>query len=281
MTTRSKAQQAADSPALQAVARVGLVSYGVVHALIAWLALQLAWGGGATDSASKTGALAKLASQPGGRPLVWLLTLGLVALALWQAGELLHHIGGLTGDGGTDEDRKDALQGVVSTVAKVVVYAALAVAAAKFAVGSSAKSSSSSQQQGTSGVFGLPGGRLLVGIGALVIIGVGVYQVVNAIKRNFLDEVDLSGASPRARQLTEKLGMAGGIVKGIALAVVGGLFGWATISFDPSKARGLGGAMTTILSAPFGRILLTLVVLGFLSYAGYCFLRARFPARSS
>lgn len=281
MTTRSKAQQAADSDALRAVARIGLVSYGVVHVLIAWLALQLAWGGGSTDSASKTGALAKLADQPGGRPLVWLLTLGLVALTLWQAGELLHHIGGLTGDAGSDEDRKDAIKGVVSTVAQVVVFAALAVTAGKFAVGGGAQSSSSSQQQGTSGVFGLPGGRVLVGIGALVIIGVGVYQVVNAVKRNFLDEVDLSGASARARQLTENLGMTGGAVKGVALAVVGGLFGWAAISFDASKARGLGGAMTTILSAPFGRFLLTLVALGFLAYGGYCFLRARFPARSS
>lgn len=278
MTTRSKAQHAADSPVLQAVARVGLVSYGVVHALIAWLALQLAWGGGSTDSASNTGALATLADQPGGRPLLWLLTLGLIALALWQAGETLHHVDALKGSG---KERTDAVRDLVGAIARVVVYTALAVTAGKFAVGSGTKSSSSKQQQATSGVFGLPGGRFLVGIGALVIIGVGIYQIVNAVKRNFLDEVDLSDASARTRQLTEKLGMIGGAVKGFALTVVGGLFGWAAISFDPSKARGLGGAMTTILSAPFGRILLTLVALGFLAYSGYCALRARFPERSS
>ncbi len=278
MTTRSKAQRAADSDALRAVARVGLVSYGVVHGLIAWLALQLAWGGGSSDSASNTGALATLADQPAGRPLLWLLTLGLAALALWQAGELLHHVDGLRGTG---KERKDAVKGFVGAAARVIVYAALTVTAGKFAVGGGAKSSSSSQQEGTSGVFGLPGGRFLVGIAALVIIGVGIYQIVNAIKRDFLDEVDLSGASARTRQLTEKLGMIGGAVKGVALAVVGGLFGWAAITFDASKARGLGGAMTTILSAPFGRTLLTIVALGFLAYGGYCFLRARYPARSS
>ncbi len=278
MTTRSKAQRAADSDALRALARVGLVSYGVVHGLIAWLALQLAWGGGSSDSASNTGALATLADQPAGRPLLWLLTLGLAALALWQAGELLHHVDGLRGTG---KERRDAVKGFVGAAARVIVYAALAVTAGKFAVGGGAKSSSSSQQEGTSGVFGLPGGRFLVGIAALVIIGVGIYQIVNAIKRDFLDEVDLSGASARTRQLTEKLGMIGGAVKGVALAVVGGLFGWAAITFDPAKAQGLGGAMATILSAPFGQVLLTLVALGFLAYGGYCFLRARFPARSS
>ncbi len=281
MTDRSKARQAADSTALQAVARVGLVAYGVVHALIAWLALQLAWAGGASDSASKTGALMKLAGQPGGRPLLWLLTVGLAALALWQAGELLHHVDGLTGGERSGDDRTDAVRSFVGAGARVVVYAALTVTAGKVALGSGTQSSSSTQQQGTSGVLGLPGGRIIVGIGALVVIGVGIYQIVNAVKRDFLDEVDLATASSQARTLTERLGTVGGAVKGFALAVVGGLFGWAAITFDPSKARGLSGAMQTILSAPFGRILLTLVALGFLAYGGYCFLRARFPARSS
>jgi hypothetical protein len=278
MTARSRTQRVADSSALQAVARVGLVAYGVVHVLIAWLALQLAWGGGSSDSASKTGALATLAAQPGGRALLWLLTLGLVALALWQAGELLHHLDGLQGTG---EERKDSVGNLVGSLARVVVYAALAVTAGKDAAGGSAQSSSSTQQQGTSGLFGVPGGRILVGIGALVIVGIGVYQIVKALRRSFLDEVDLTGASARTRELTEKLGMVGGAVKGFALGVVGGLFGWAAITFDPAKAQGLGGAMATILSAPFGRILLTLVALGFLAYGGYCAVRARFPARSS
>jgi hypothetical protein len=38
-----KAQQVGDSQSLEMVARVGLVAYGVVHLLIGWLALQIAW----------------------------------------------------------------------------------------------------------------------------------------------------------------------------------------------------------------------------------------------
>ena len=44
------AQRAGDSDSLENLARVGLIAYGVVHVLVAWLALQLAWGSAAAAS---------------------------------------------------------------------------------------------------------------------------------------------------------------------------------------------------------------------------------------
>lgn len=280
MSTGSSAKRVADSTALQALARVGLVAYGIVHVLVAWLALQLVLSGGSDNAASQAGALEKLSQQPGGGVLLWVLTLGFVALALWQAGEALRHVDGLGGSGrGSGEDRRDAVLGVGGAVVKALVFLGLAFTAGKAAT--SDASGSGSQQQQTSGVFALPGGRWLVAIGALVVIGVGCYQVYKAVTKGFLDEVDLSDASRTQREAVEKLGTVGGVAKGVAFVVVGGLLGWAAVTFDPSKAQGLGGAMATILAAPFGRVLLTLVALGFLAYGGYCFLRARFPERTS
>jgi len=46
-----KVEQAGNSASLEAVARVGLIAYGVVHLLISWLVLQLAWGAAARKSA--------------------------------------------------------------------------------------------------------------------------------------------------------------------------------------------------------------------------------------
>jgi fatty-acid desaturase len=43
-TTESKAEQAGDSASLEWLARGGLIAYGVVHLLVGWLALQIAWG---------------------------------------------------------------------------------------------------------------------------------------------------------------------------------------------------------------------------------------------
>jgi hypothetical protein len=82
-----KAEQAGDSASLEGLARVGLVAYGVVHLLIGWLALQIAWGASGSESADTSGALKTLADQPFGKILLWLVAVGLVALALWQASE--------------------------------------------------------------------------------------------------------------------------------------------------------------------------------------------------
>ena len=60
-----------DSDALEHLARVGLIAYGVVHLLVAWLALQLAWFGGGGESADQSGAMSTLAESPVGKPLLW------------------------------------------------------------------------------------------------------------------------------------------------------------------------------------------------------------------
>src|SRR5919107_1748623 len=83
------ARQAGDSDALEHLARIGLLAYGVMHLLVAWLALQLAWGGGGGESADQSGAMQTLAESPLGKPLLWIIAVGLVALAVWQGAEVL------------------------------------------------------------------------------------------------------------------------------------------------------------------------------------------------
>lgn len=272
--TASTADRAGNSDALENLARVGLIAYGVVHLLIAWLALQLAWGGGG-ESADQSGALSTLAEQPFGRPLLWVLALGLVALALWQLGEVLRHRSGLRSTG---DARKKAVVKIVKSVAKAVIFVALAVLAFRYASGGG--QSGSGQQQTVSGVFAWPGGRFLIGIAALVLIGIGAYHVHKGLTKRFLKEIDTAQASAGQRRVIERLGQVGYPAKGVALALVGILVGWAAVTFDPAKATGLDGALRTVLEAPFGKWLLSLVALGIAAYGVFCFFRARFPQRT-
>ncbi|MGR6965409.1 DUF1206 domain-containing protein [Geodermatophilus sp. URMC 61] len=267
------AGRAGDSDALEHLARIGLIAYGVVHLLVAWLALQLAWGGGSSQSADQAGALATLAEQPLGRPLLWLLAVGLVALAAWQAAEVLRWRSRLSASG---DARKKALEKIVKAVAKAVLYAALAVLAVRTATGGGG---GGGQQQAT-GVFGWPAGRWLVGLVGLVVIGVGVYLVHKGVSKRFLQEVDLGQAPPQATRLVTRLGQVGFPAKGVALGVVGGLLVYAAVTFDPARATGLDGALRTILGAPFGQVLLTLVAIGIAAFGAYCFVRARYPERT-
>jgi hypothetical protein len=269
------ADRAGDSKGLENLARIGLLAYGLVHLLVAWLALQLAWGGGGGE-ADQSGAMATLAQTPIGKPLLWVIAVGLIALAVWQAAEALQWRGALRMGG---HQKKKALQNIGKSVAKAVVYAVLAITAIKFAVGSG-KSGAQQQQDGTAGVFGWPGGRFLVGIAAVVLIVVGAVHVAKGVKKTFLKQIDLADAPPSARRLITRVGQVGFPAKGIALALVGVLFGYAAITFDPSKARGLDGAMRTILSAPFGEVLLTLVAVGIVAFGVFLFARARYPERT-
>ncbi|MGY1694769.1 DUF1206 domain-containing protein [Geodermatophilus sp. SYSU D00814] len=270
------AGRAGNSDALEHLARIGLIAYGLVHLLIAWIALQLAWGGGSGQSADQSGALATLSESPVGTPLLWVLAVGLVALALWQAAEVLRWRSGWSASG---DARKKALGRSAKAVAKAVVYLALAVLAFRFATGGG-QSSSGQQQQTAAGVFGWPAGRWLVGLVGLVVVGVGVYHVVKGVTKKFLEQVDLASAPPSARHLVTRLGQVGYPAKGVALGVVGALLVYAAVTFDPAKASGLDGALRTILDAPFGKFLLTLVAVGIAAFGAYCFVRARYPERT-
>jgi hypothetical protein len=275
-TAIGDAQEAGNSETLENLARVGLLAYGVVHLLVAWIAVQLAWFGGGGKSADQSGAMSTLADSPVGKPLLWVIAVGLIALAAWQAAEVLRWRRQWTASG---KARVKALRKSGKALVKTVVYVVLAVLAIKFAVGSG-QSSSQQQQKTTAGVFAWPAGRWLVGAVGLVLVGVGVYHVYKGLSERFLKEIDTSDASPSALRLVKRLGQVGFPGKGVALAGVGVLLLWAAITFDPSKARGLDGAMHEILNLPFGQILLTLVALGIAAFGAYLFVRARYPERT-
>jgi len=274
--TTSAADRAGQSDGLELLARVGLVAYGLVHLLIGWLAIQLAWFGGGGQSADQSGALSTLAESPFGGPLLWILGLGLFALALWQAAEALRWRQGLSSSG---KQQRTAAGKVGKAVAKAVLYVLLGVLALQTANGRE-RSSEGSADRTAEGVIGLPGGRFLVGAAALVVIGVGGYLIHKGYTKKFMDGVDTAQASPSARRWITRLGQAGYPAKGISLIVVGGLLGWAAVSYDADKAAGLDGALRTVLEAPFGKFLLTLVALGLAAFGAFCFARARYPERA-
>ena len=274
--TGAAADRAAQSDTLEYLARIGLIAYGVVHVLIGWLAIQLAWFGGSGESADQAGAMATLAESPGGGPLLWVVGLGLFALALWQAAEVLRWRRSLASSG---KQRRTALGRVAKSVAKTVLYVLLGVLALQAANGNQ-KSGSESQESTTEGVLGLPGGRFIVAAVALVVIGVGGYLVHKGWTKKFLEGVDMSEASSSSRRTITRLGQVGYPAKGIALMIVGSLLGWAALTFDSEKATGLDGALHAVLEVPFGKWLLTLMALGFVAFGVFCFYRARYPERT-
>ncbi|MGY1690441.1 DUF1206 domain-containing protein [Geodermatophilus sp. SYSU D01105] len=268
--------RAARSTVLEQVARVGLVGYAVVHLLVAWLALQLAWHAGRSrgsgDAVDQNGALALLAQTPAGRVLLWALTAGLAGLCAWQAVEVLRHHRTPPPPG---PERRAALAQLGKTLGTAVVYGFLAVSAARTALGDGQRPAEGARV--VRGVLSWPGGQVLVVAVGLVVVGIGVYQVRKGLRSDFLGEIDLSTVSPALCTLTHRFSQAGFVLKGVAFVLVGAVVGWAAATFDPQRATGLDGALRTVAAEPYGAWVLTVLAAGLASFAVYCLARARHP----
>jgi hypothetical protein len=208
-----------------------------------------------------------LAGQPLGRVLLWLVAAGLLALALWQASEVVW------GGGGRELHRR--VPNKVTSACRAVVYLVLAGSAVSAALGTRS-SSSGKQQQAASGVLALPGGQVLVVAVGLVIVGVGIGMIVKGVAVSIGDEIDLAAMSPSAREIARRLGQTGYVTKGVAFTIVGGLLGYTAVTFDRRKAQGLDGALQTILAQPFGKYLLIVAAIGFACFGLYAMLQSRF-----
>ena len=257
--------QAVSSRPFRILVTVGLITYGIVHILVGWIAAQVAWGGsGGSQEASQQGALAEMAQNPAGVVVLWLTVVGLFAMAVWQAAEAVW--GHRDKPSGFKRIRKR-----LSSVGRAVAYAAIAVGAITALRGAS-QSGDQKQEGWTARLLALPFGRVLVGIVGIVIVVLAVRLVIKGVKRKFTQDLS-GGVSPGV----ERLGQIGYISKGVAFAVVGGLFGGAAVTDDPSKAGGLDDALRTINSAPLGSVLLTVVALGLACFGVFCFFWARHP----
>ncbi|QNK80536.1 DUF1206 domain-containing protein [Nakamurella sp. PAMC28650] len=253
------------SEAFGALVMVGLIAYGVVHLLIAWIALQLAWTGGGGE-ASQQGALAQMAGSGIGDILLWITAIGLFALVLWQ---LFPAIWGYRSE--TDQKKKIARR--LGAAGKAVVYLGIGISAVSTAAGHG-KSGNRSEKSMTARLLGVPFGRVLVVLVGIAVVVVGLRLAYRGIAKKFTDDLEGS-VSP----FVLRLGQIGHCAKGVAFAIIGVLFVVAAVTVDANRAGGLDSALRTLRSQPFGAILLTLMALGIAAFGAYCFAWSRHAKR--
>jgi hypothetical protein len=266
--TRS-AEQASNSDWMDHAIRAGLVAYGVVHLLVGWLALQLAFGE-KEDSASNSGALHYLAQQPMGGVLVWLIAIGMFLLVLWRLLEFAFGYRDESDD--TKRWRKRA-----TSLFKAIIYGVIGWSAVQTATGSGGGGGGTDST--TAKLMDLPGGQLIVGAVGLAIIGYGGSLVYRGWTEKFREHLDAQGQAGKDGSVYVLMGKIGYIAKGVAIAIVGGLFCYAAITHDAKKSGGLDQALQTVLEQPFGQVLLTAIALGIAAYGVFCFARAKHLSR--
>jgi hypothetical protein len=253
-------QSDAPGRVVDVLGRIGLVGYGIVHLIVAWLALQVAFG--VPDAPPDAdGAVGTIARTPGGVFALGIAAVGLLAFAVWQ---LMAAAVGFRWVTGGERMRKR-----VGAVAKAIAMSALAVIVLSYLTGMQSGGESTVQTV-ASDVLALPAGRALLGLGAAVVVFLACAMTYTGVRRTFMGDLDVRRLRPGLRHTIEVVGVAGHLARALALGVVGVLAGAAALFADPERAGGLDAALRTLGTTGLGAGLLALVAVGFGAFGLFC-----------
>lgn len=274
MTTTSMehtARRAANSEWADRLARLGFCARGLVYVIVGVIALQIAWGTGQGNDASKQGALREIAERPLGTPLLLVLAVGLAGYTVWRLSEALW------GKQDEDDERKRTVKRIGSA-AKAALYAAFCVSTVKFLLDGPAQGDARNEQEHTltARALEVSGGRYLVGVvGVALMIG-GVYVAYRGLAQKFEERLDTWSMGDVERPIIDVLGTVGMAARGLVFGVAGFLLVKAAMDFNAQEAQGVDGTLRVIAQQAYGQVLLSVTAIGIIAYGLYSFAEARY-----
>ena len=265
---RETGERAARSPWARGLARWGLVSRGVMYALVGLLALRVALlGRGSTPD--RESALKTVADEPFGRYLLGAIAVGLAGYALWQLARAV--LGGNL-EGGEDESAWKR----IGYAARGVFYGAIFVSTTLIVLGADEGGDKNKEDQATAYVLDLPGGPFLVaGIG-LGFLAAAAFNLYRGVTRKFREKLKLREMSETEDKAYTVIGVVGFVARAVVFGLIGVFLVRAAYQYDPQEAVGLDGALSELAHASYGPILLGLTAAGLFAFGLYSFVEARY-----
>lgn len=258
------ARQAGGGGALALLGRAGFLARAIMYIVIGWIALQIAFFN-TRQQADRTGALHELSSTPFGEVALWILVVGFIGMTLWRLSEAIWPAG---------EGRKASKR--VSALAKAVTYAVIAYGVLKYAVGLGAPQSSNKQSVDlTATLLRHTGGKVVVVVVGLVLVGAGLYLGYQAWQERFLKNMQLGQLRTRARKVVEWLGRIGGVARGAVFITAGIFLVVAAVEARPQQAKGIDSSLRVLATTPAGPWLLVLVSVGLIMFGLFSCCEAR------
>jgi hypothetical protein len=264
---RAAKSRAANSEWVEWAGRFGHVAKAVSYALIAILALQVAFGQ-RSQTSDREGVLREVAGKPFGTAALWAMAIGFVGYAVW---EFARAVLDRRNDG--NDAKGLAKRGKCAVVG--AIYVGSAVAAISLAMGSSSGAGGNEQAE-TAKVFDWPAGQWIVGIVGLTLLVYGVANVWKAKTQKFTKDLDDHKMNHETRKWAIRSGVAGFAARGVVFAIVGVFLTKAAYEYDPEEAVGIDGALAKLAHQSWGTWLLSAVALGLLCYGVFCLVQARY-----
>lgn len=261
-----KGRQAAKTPWIEGLARLGYIARGVLYATVGLLALGVALGVGGAPT-DKEGAIATIGAQPAGKILLLIIAVGLAGYALWGViRALLDPLGRGTDPKGLGQRAGYLVSGLS--------YGGLLLPTMRVLLGSGGDDGDQIQA-GTAALLAAPFGPWLVGlIGVIAMIG-GLGQFYEAYSAKFKKEFKTHEMNQTELTWATRIGRFGYAARGVVFVLGGFFLVQAARNVDPEHAKGLDGALQTLAQQPYGPWLLGIVALGLVAFGIYSILCAR------
>jgi hypothetical protein len=267
LTARSVVSRPQNRRWIRVLARIGLVAKGVSYAIVGVLALELAFGGGG-KATSRTGALAELAKHGFGKALLIGLAAGFAAYALWRLAQASF-------EASEDEGVKKWVKRA-GYLGRAAIYAGLTYSAIKVLTGAHEESQTGKAHKATAHVLSWPAGRWIVGIAGAFVVAVGMWNGYRAVSLSFREKWNSRKMSKVELKWGTRVGVVGMLARMVVFSLIGVFVVKAALDYDPKDAIGLDGALQKLAGQSYGAWLLGLTAAGFLAYALFCLVDARY-----
>ncbi|MET7299452.1 DUF1206 domain-containing protein [Embleya sp. NPDC005575] len=271
---KAAGRQAADSKVMVGLARAGLAARGLLYILVGVIAVQIAFGD-KNQEADRGGAVEEIGSKPFGEAMLWVLVVALIGMSLWRLVEAA--FGQAVPDGGKAGKR-------LMSLGRAIFYGVVVASLIRTLTASDGGGGQGQEQGGSSNktskdltakALDWPGGRYLVGLAGLVLLGVGIGMAVRYALRKFREKLNTGEMSPLQRRMVDLLGMIGGISRGVVFGAAGVFVVVAAVKFDPDRAKGVDETLRSFAGTPVGPALLVAIALGLVVFGLYSFCEAR------
>ena len=267
---KRRAKRAAEGKAGEAAGRAGLAARGAMYCVVAALAIRLVTG--ADERADRDGALEALARQRAGSLLLGAIALGFAGYAAWR---LLRALTGAK-EGSSASGNSSTLRRLAD-VGRAAIYVLLVYTTLKVLFGGRDEVGGSEQERDwTVELLSHSWGRPVVLLaGGATILG-GLVVAGRGLQKDFTKSMDHSRVPPWARRVLPVAGTVGYVARGAVVAMVGWFVVHAARSFDANEAVGVAGALGRLADELYGRVALSVVAFGLLSFGVFSFVEAAY-----
>ena len=260
------AKEAAYSPLMDRLTRLGYGIKGVIYILMGLLAFQGATGKSHTP-ADQLGAIVAISKLPYGKVMLWVVLIGLISYALW--GLIRAFLDPF--HKGTD------MKGLIARggfLVSAITYAFLALPTYDLIKGASGGSQTGKTQRFIAVLMAMPWGRAIVGILGLAGIAAGIYQIYMGISSTFEQQFKPYALTSEKLRIAKQMGRFGTIARGVVFGLVGFFLCLAAVYANPHEAQSFAGALNFLAHQPYGLWLLGIIAIGLIAFGVYSLISA-------